>query len=72
MAVSVPPDGSLVVVCAFEAVGMVETRTELSQDWTTAGQQVLWPWQPQDTSPAPEPERPTTGWFASRQSRDDV
>jgi len=69
-----PPDGPLAVVCAFEAVGIVETRTELSQDWTTAGQQaqVLWPWQPQDTSPTPEPERPTTGWFASRQSRDDV
>lgn len=67
-----PPDGPLAIVCAFDAVGIVETRTELSQAWTTIGQQaqVLWPWQPEDDSPPPEPELPKTGWFASRQSRD--
>lgn len=40
-----PPDGRLVVVCAFQAVGIDEQQIELSQDWTTAGNraQVLWP-----------------------------
>lgn len=67
-----PPDGPLAVVCAFEAVGIGETRTELSQPWTTTGQQAqtLWPWQPQDDSPPPEPELPTTGWFAAHWTRD--
>lgn len=66
-----PPDGPLAVVCAFAAAGIEETRTELSQDWTTTGRQaqVLWPWQPEDTSPPPAPEPPVTGWFASRGRR---
>lgn len=69
-----PPDGPLVVVCAFQTVGIGETRTELSQEWTTAGNraQVLWPWQPEDASPPPEPELPTSGWFASRPQQHDA
>lgn len=66
-----PPDGPLAVVCAFEAVGIAETRTELSAAWTSEGSaaQVLWPWQPEDASPPPEPDPPTSGWFAQRLRR---
>ncbi len=64
-----PPAGPLVVVCAWPAFGIQETRTVVAAEAFAAagpGPQVLWPWEPEQDRPAepPEPVLPPGGWFA--------
>lgn len=69
-----PPPGPLVLVCAWPAFGIPESRTELDGAavlQAASRAEVLWPWQPDEATPTrPEPAVPTSGWFARhRQDR---
>ncbi len=73
-----PPDGPLVVVTAWEAFAMGETRIVL--DGSAIGEagrnaRVLWPWEPEDEQPEDFDEAPvpSTGWFAKAvRGTDDI
>jgi len=67
----VPPDGPLVVVCAWPALGIAETPHVLAQpDLTTASAHalVLWPRtlrSQRSTQPPPPPQMPEGSWFTT-------
>jgi hypothetical protein len=66
----VPPDGPLLLVCAWPAFGIPETQQRLDHlDLTSAsrGAVVLWNPAPMPTSPGPPPAPsvPAGGWFSS-------
>ena len=63
----VPPRGDLIVVCAWPAMGLTETRTVVPAAALVpaVAPQVLWPWEPEER-PDPAPTRPDVdpgGWF---------
>lgn len=64
-----PPPGPLTFVCAWQALGITETRTTVDAGAVLDAASravVLWPWQPEEPeplSPSPPPA-PSSGWFA--------
>jgi hypothetical protein len=72
----VPPAGPMTLICRWPAFGIEESQTELDGaqlNDALARVQVLWPWEPPEHEPEPEPtspQLPPDGWFADTQRRD--